>query len=59
MATAPEAASASIRSSVLASDESSSKNKYGLGKAFDLLTPICAPECFGKDPRRLGIIRDT
>lgn len=35
-----------------------SKSKYGLNAAFDLLTDICTPECFGADPRRLGIIRD-
>jgi hypothetical protein len=34
-----------------------SKNKYGLNKSFDLLTPICLPQCFAKDPRKLGIIR--
>lgn len=34
-----------------------SKNKYGIHRAFDILTPICTPECFGNDPRRLGIIR--
>jgi hypothetical protein len=33
------------------------RNKYGLNKAFDLLTPICTPQCFRNDPRRLGIIR--
>jgi hypothetical protein len=36
-----------------------SKNKYGLNKSFDLLTPICLPQCFAKDPRKLGIIRHT
>jgi hypothetical protein len=34
-----------------------SKDRYGIHKAFDLLSPICSPECFGKDPRGLGIIR--
>lgn len=34
-----------------------SKSKYGLDKSFNLLTPICLPQCFGKDPRKLGIIR--
>lgn len=35
-----------------------SKNKYGLDKSFSLVTPICLPQCFGKDPRKLGIIRE-
>jgi hypothetical protein len=35
-----------------------SKTKYGLDKAFDLLKPICTPQCFGKDPRKLGIVRE-
>jgi hypothetical protein len=35
-----------------------SKTKYGLDRAFDLLGPICTPECFSKDPRKLGIIRE-
>ena len=34
-----------------------SKNKYGIHRAFDLLAPICTPECYRIDPRRLGIIR--
>lgn len=36
-----------------------SKTKYGLDKTFNLLTPICLPQCFAKDPRKLGIIRHT
>ena len=36
-----------------------SKSRYGLDGAFDLLRGICTPECFGSDPRRLGIIRAT
>jgi hypothetical protein len=35
-----------------------SKTKYGLDKAFDRLAPVCTPECFGKDPRKLGIVRE-
>jgi len=35
-----------------------SKAKYGLDKSFDLLKPICTPECFAKDHRKLGIIRE-
>lgn len=35
----------------------SSKTKYGLDKCFDILSPICTPECFSKDPRKHGIIR--
>jgi Protein of unknown function (DUF3800) len=34
-----------------------SKNRYGIHRAFDILTPICTPECFRNDPRRLGIVR--
>ena len=34
-----------------------SKNRYGLDKAFDLLKPICTPQCFASDHRRLGIVR--
>ncbi len=34
-----------------------SKSKYGLHKSFDILAPICTPQCFSKDPRKLGIIR--
>jgi hypothetical protein len=34
-----------------------SKRKYQLETAFDELHPICIPQCFGKDPRKLGIIR--
>ena len=36
-----------------------SKTKYGLDKAFDIVQAICTPECFSKDPRKLGIIRST
>jgi hypothetical protein len=35
-----------------------SKSKYGLDKSFELLRKICLPECFRRDPRKLGIIRD-
>jgi len=35
-----------------------SKNKYGLNQSFNLLTPICLPQCFARDPRKLGIIRE-
>lgn len=34
-----------------------SKNRYGIHKGFDLLTPICIRQCFRNDPRKLGIIR--
>lgn len=34
-----------------------SKNRYGLHQAFDILAPICTPECFRADRRKLGIIR--
>ena len=34
-----------------------SKTKYGLDTAFDSLNTICVTAAFGKDPRRLGIIR--
>lgn len=34
-----------------------SRNKYGLQSAFDILTPICTPQCYRADPRHLGIIR--
>jgi hypothetical protein len=36
-----------------------SKNALNLHTAFDLLQPICQTQCFAKDPRHLGIIRDT
>ena len=36
-----------------------SKSKYGLEKAFDALHPICITKAFGKDPKKLGIIRHT
>jgi hypothetical protein len=36
-----------------------SKNKYGVDKAFSKLHSICIKECFGADPKKLGIIRDT
>jgi Protein of unknown function (DUF3800) len=35
-----------------------SKTKYGLDKAFDCLAPVCTPECFSKDHRKLGIVRE-
>jgi hypothetical protein len=34
-----------------------SRNKYGLDKSFNLLVPVCTPQCFKDDPRKLGIIR--
>jgi hypothetical protein len=34
-----------------------SKTKYGLDKAFEALHPICIKKAFGKDPKKLGIIR--
>jgi Protein of unknown function (DUF3800) len=34
-----------------------SRSKYGLDKSFDLLSHICTPECFRKDPRKFGIVR--
>lgn len=34
-----------------------SKNKYGLHKAFDAVSPVCLLEAYAADPRRLGIIR--
>jgi len=34
-----------------------SRSKYGLDTAFEELHSICIPQCFGKDPKRLGIIR--
>lgn len=34
-----------------------SKTKYGLDRAFTALHPICVTKAFGKDPKRLGIIR--
>src|SRR5260370_23978329 len=36
-----------------------SKTKYGLDKSFGIVTSICLPHCFAKDPRKLGIIRHT
>lgn len=36
---------------------STAKAKYKLETAFDELLDACTPECFGKDPRQLGIIR--
>lgn len=36
-----------------------SKTKYGLDRAFEVLHPICIKKAFGKDPKRLGIIRNT
>lgn len=35
-----------------------SKAKYELEKHFHQLEEICTPECFAKDPRKLGIIRE-
>lgn len=35
-----------------------SKNAFGLHLAFDHLASICQTQCFGKDHRNLGIIRD-
>ena len=35
------------------------KNALNLHTAFDLLAPICQTQCFAKDPRHLGIIRDA
>lgn len=35
-----------------------SKLKYNIHTAFDELKGICTPECFGKDHRQLGIIRE-
>jgi len=35
------------------------KNALGLHAAFELLRPICQTQSFAKDPRKLGIIRDT
>jgi Protein of unknown function (DUF3800) len=34
-----------------------SKNRYHLDKAFEALHGICIPECFTKDPKKLGVIR--
>jgi hypothetical protein len=34
-----------------------SKNAYNLHTCFDLLEPICQKQCYGRDPRKLGIIR--
>jgi len=33
------------------------KQKYQLERAFEELHPICIPQCFAADPKRLGIIR--
>jgi len=33
--------------------------KYHIHTAFDAVKGICTPECFGKDPKHLGIIRET
>lgn len=35
------------------------RSKYGLNLSFDRLTPVLERRAFAKDPRRLGIIRDT
>jgi hypothetical protein len=34
-----------------------SKAKYNLHTSFSELESICTPECFGRDPKHLGIIR--
>lgn len=34
-----------------------SKAKYSLHEAFQELHGICIPQCFGADPRKLGIVR--
>lgn len=34
-----------------------SKTKYGVDKAFDRLTPVLETRAYGRDPRKLGIIR--
>jgi hypothetical protein len=34
-----------------------SRTKYCLHTAFEELHGICIPQCFGKDPKHLGIIR--
>jgi hypothetical protein len=34
-----------------------SKSRYGLDQAFTTLRPLCVPDAFAKDPRRLGIVR--
>ena len=36
-----------------------SLEKYGISKAFDVLQPLLLKQAFGKDPRKLGIIRAT
>ena len=36
-----------------------SKNKYGVHLAFNRLRPVLETRAFGKDPRKLGIIRET
>lgn len=36
-----------------------SRTKYGLHLSFERLKPVLETLAFGKDPRRLGIIRDT
>ena len=35
------------------------KAKYQIETAFDALDAILTPECFGKDPKKKGIIRET
>jgi hypothetical protein len=35
-----------------------SKDALGLHLAFDIVRPVCQTQCFAKDPRGLGIIRD-
>lgn len=36
-----------------------SRSKYGVHLSFDRLKPVLETRAFSKDPRRLGIIRDT
>jgi len=35
------------------------RTKYNLQAAFEELHAICIPQCFGRDPKHLGIIRHT
>lgn len=35
----------------------SSAKKYGFDQSFKILEPICVKKAFGRDPKRLGIIR--
>jgi len=34
-----------------------SKERYGINSAFDILKPICVKTAYGKDPRKVGIVR--